>query len=291
MLVTAAVTGTNGSASEGVLEHLTSPNLSQWSVSQKPILLSGSGDQPECSDLFKWGSWYYLLYSLRGTTHYKMATSALGPWVTPETEILDGPEAIVMKSAAFKGNRRILVGFLQHDGHYGGDRIFRELVQQKDGILGTTLPKEMQPAGSSPTHIPDIQLDAAKSQALVSRSNGYVRLLANVDSASHSSYVVAIGSAELHNEERLVFDPQIHQVSWLKADGKPAAAKLQNVSDLDEPVSIALTLYGTVADLSINGHRTLIHRLDDMKDPQITFINKGSAVRISNVSVSKLKQP
>jgi beta-fructofuranosidase len=291
MLVTAAVTGSNGSASEGALEHLTSPDLSQWSVGQKPILLSGSGDQPECSDLFKWGNWYYLLYSLRGTTHYKMAASPLGPWVSPATEILDGPEAIVMKSAAFKGNRRILVGFLQRDGHYGGDRIFRELLQQKDGILGTTLPKEMQPAGSSPTHLPDTRLDAVKPKASLSRSNGYVRLVANVDAESHSSYVIAVGSADLHNEEQLIFDPRTHQVSWWKADGKPAAAKLQSVSDLDKPVSIALTLYGTVADLSINGHRTLIHRLDAMKDPQITFTNKGSAVRLSNVSVSKLKQP
>jgi beta-fructofuranosidase len=291
MLVTAAVTGRNGAASEGALEHLTSADLSDWSVSQKPMLLSGSGDQPECSDLFKWGNWYYLIFSLRGTTHYKLAASPLGPWVTPESEILDGPEAIVMKSAAFKGNRRLLVGFLQHDEHYGGDRIFRELVQQKNGILGTTLPKEMQPAGSSPRHLQNIRLDARTPRVLVTRSHSYVRLVANAEPESHSSFAIAIGPAGSGDAEKLVFDPQTHSVSWFRADGKPAAATLQNVSGLDARVSITLTLYGTVADLSINGERTLIHRLPDIKNPQVTFVNTGTAMRLSQMSVSLLQRP
>ncbi len=57
-------------------------------------------------------------------------------WLTPAEDMLYTPQARVMKIAAFKNNRRVAVGFLAEQG-FGGHLIFRELVQNQDGTLGT----------------------------------------------------------------------------------------------------------------------------------------------------------
>jgi hypothetical protein len=285
MLVTAAITAGTDGKNEGVLEHLVSKDLSNWSVVKEPFLLAGSPAQPECSDLFKWGNWYYLVFSLGGTTHYRMSKSALGPWITPESDILDGPEAFVMKASEFKGDRRLLVGFLQHDNQYGGDLVFRELLQEKGGMLGTTIPKEMQ-----------LPTKRTKTSTAISLSNGdesgrsieigdNARVTAKVFSKAQSTFTIHIGSAE---GEALVFDPGASTVTWTDSLGKPARAKLDHVEDLVGQTSIVLTLDGTLADLSVNGHRTLIHRLASSNHQRIYFSSKGGELVVSDIIVSSL---
>lgn len=209
--------------------------------------------------MFRWGAWYYLIFSLGGTTHYRIAKEPLGPWQKPKVDILDGPEAIVMKSAAFKNNRHILVGFLQHDQRYGGDLVYRELVQDKDGTLGTTIPRELAIPAAAPKPSPTIHLDEENRTAEIRHPGDHFRVSARIQPKAHSSYAISIGSrAAPQDAERLLFDPAMQQVTWIQSDGSAARATLGEVDDLDATTSITLTFYGTVADLSINGHRTLI---------------------------------
>ncbi len=129
----------------GTLELLESPDLEHWDA-RKPFLTPGYlGAQPECSDLFQWNDWCYLSFGQDGATRYRMSRSAEGPWLTPAEDILDTPQARVMKTAEFKGNRRLAVGFVAEQG-FGGQLLFRELVQNRDGSLGTRFPREMIPA-------------------------------------------------------------------------------------------------------------------------------------------------
>lgn len=259
MLVTAAIPAGDGKT-EGALEHLTSTDLAHWAVEPQPFLLSGTQEQPECSDLFPWRSWYYLLYSLSGVTHYKTAKSPLGPWTKPENDILDGPEAIVMKAAAFRDDRFLTTGFLQHDNRYGGDLVFRELIQEQDGSLGSKFPKEMmRPPASVSTHLEDLHAASGGGSPTIPVS-GDVQLDATIRAGSSNCFSLVVDYGD-HRSESLVFDRDNRTVTWTDSDGKPEHAVLKNVTDLSAPVSLILVLHGTIADLQLNGHRTLVHRL------------------------------
>lgn len=284
MIVTAALA--NGLVpNEGALEHLVSSDLSSWSVDREPFITSGSQAQPECSDLFKWGDWYYLLFSLSGTTHYRMSKSPLGPWIEPKSDILDGPEAFVMKASEFHGDRRLLVGFLQDDNQYGGDLVFRELLREPDGTLGTTIPKEMQ--------LPTKGMRAPQSMSLSHEDQSGrsidigkdARVSAKILSKDQSTFTIHIGS---EGGDSLVFDPGAGTVQWADSMGKSARARLEHVADLSGQSSITLTLYKTVADLSINGHRTLIHRLSSSNHQRIYFTCKGGDIELSQLVVASL---
>jgi hypothetical protein len=56
---------------------------------------------------------------------------------------------LVPMVGAFKGNRRILAGFMGFEG-YAGFLVFRELVQHTDGSLGMKWPEEMRPKTGDP---------------------------------------------------------------------------------------------------------------------------------------------
>ncbi len=288
MLVTAAIPNGDAGKTQGALEHLVSHDLSTWSPSPEPVLLSGSSAEPECSDLFLWRGWYYLIFSLRGTTHYRMSKTPLGPWTTPATEILDGPEAIVMKPAAFKGDRQLLVGFVSHDNRYAGDLVFRELVQEEDGTLGTKLPEEMKERAEGTRSIADIQLTADHPAGEMIAAGSNTCITATVTASASSVLSIDIGSSAV-DQEHLRFDPAEKTVTWTDSTGKPAHAKLEHVMDLTAPMSIVLVLHGTLADLSINGHRTLIHRMASSQPQQISFSSIGDRVNVSNIAVSSLR--
>jgi hypothetical protein len=220
-----------------------------------------------------------------------MSKTALGPWQSPTSDILDGAEAIVMKAAEFTGNRRLLVGFVQDKyNQYGGDLLFRELVQQSDGSLGTRLPKEMEFPVLSHRSIADAHLDASHSVVQLPDLGEHAQITATIRNDTQSAFAVAIGSAaSMRSAEQLVFDPKARTVGWIGSMGVPGHARLDDVTDLTGPVTITLTLYGTLADLSINGHRTLIHRLPVLEQPHISFIDKGVTMDISGITESVLK--
>ena len=261
MIATAAVPGPDG-RTQGALEHLTSSDLVHWTVQPQPFLLSGTTEQPECSDLFQWGDRYYLLYSLSGVTHYKMSKSPLGPWTEPENDILDGPEAIVMKAAPFRNNRFLSVGFVEHDNHYGGDLVFRELVQEQDGSLGSKFPKEMMRPIISAARVEDIRASAGQSAAPPIDISGDVQMNATVNATPGSRFAIAMHTSSADSRpESLIFDSEARTVAWMSPDGTPERAQLHDVSDFPGPIALALVIHGTIADLQLNGHRTLVHRL------------------------------
>lgn len=89
LLVTAMLAEPELAGRGGCLAHLTSPDLENWTL-QKPFLIPGYGDAPECPDYFFWNGWYYLIFSNALTARYRMADSPLGPWLRPPVDTLDG---------------------------------------------------------------------------------------------------------------------------------------------------------------------------------------------------------
>ena len=115
----------------------------------------------ECADLFQIGDWWYLIYSTysdRFVTHYRMARSPKGPWLTPAEDTFDGRAFYAAKTAS-DGQRRYLFGWNPtrtedlfgwnppvyagrdfNTWDWGGNLIVHEIVQNWDGTLGVRLP-------------------------------------------------------------------------------------------------------------------------------------------------------
>ena len=102
MLVTTALVKPPIYGRGGCLAQLVSKDLVHWQQ-REPFILPGYRGSPECSDYFYWNGWYYLVFSNYGIAHYRMSREPLGPWLRPEVDVFDGPQASVMKTAAFTG--------------------------------------------------------------------------------------------------------------------------------------------------------------------------------------------
>ena len=145
LLVTACLEESELAGRGGCLAHLKSDDLKTWTMSE-PFFIPGTPDVPECPDLFEWGGWYYLIYSSGLTAHYRMSRSWKGPWQHPGIDTFEGPAARVMKTASW-GERRIgaaWIGERMEGGFaWGGQAVFRELIQRGDGTLGVSFVPEM----------------------------------------------------------------------------------------------------------------------------------------------------
>lgn len=141
---------------DGALVHLTSNNLKDWKVEEP--LITGQPSTPECPDYFQWNDWYYIVYSDASNTYYLKSKQPYGPWQQPQSQALNEDWSNVVKTAEFLNNRRIAAAWVpsrednKDDEHemFGGNTVFRELIQLQDGTLSTKFPEEMIPAASSP---------------------------------------------------------------------------------------------------------------------------------------------
>jgi len=140
MLVTTSI---NDEARLGALAHLVSPNLEDWMEMETPFIAADDRAQPECPDYFKFGDWYYLIYSLYGQAKYEISKSPFDGWTKPESNTIGTVSLRVPKIAAF-GERLIAAGFIpiMSDG-YGGEISCLEVFQQSDGTLEFGLVKEL----------------------------------------------------------------------------------------------------------------------------------------------------
>ena len=106
--------------------------------------------------MFRIGGWWYLVFSEYRdvwSTHYRMARSPQGPWLTPADDGFDERAYYAAKTVS-DGTRRFIAGWLctkegQQDGgkyEWGGSLMVHELLQRQDGTLGAGLPKEVEEA-------------------------------------------------------------------------------------------------------------------------------------------------
>ena len=138
----------------GAVALATSDDLLTWSV-PKPIYIPWNTMCPECPEMFKLGSWWYLVYSHfseDANTTYRVSKSCHGPWRVPPTPGVDGRRFYAAKSMPGV-NRRIMWGSVyerialndESDWTYGGDfGIPRQLTSMKDGSLAVSIPPEVR---------------------------------------------------------------------------------------------------------------------------------------------------
>jgi hypothetical protein len=302
MLVTASLLHPAISDHAGVLEQLVSKDLQHWRVLPEPFLVTGHKASPECSDLFLWKGWYYLLFGEDGATHYRMAHSMTGTWIKPVNDILDSQEARVMKVAEFSGDRLIGVAFIPQ-GNWGGNLVFRELHQAGDGTLLLSFPPEMVPRGKPITQwkaIPEagdvyavdgqiiLKGEKADASAMLEGlpQDFYLKAkLSPQDARKKFGFIVTGQENGIERAFRLEIDPSSGIVRWQE----PATAHIDGVLDAGKPVEIEIVANGTIVDLAINGKHTLIHRLPALQQRHISLFANGGTVTATDMAVSSIQ--
>ncbi len=130
MLVTSSV------GTDGALAHLTSADLETWEQHEPFILAGKDTDQPECSDWFRMGNRYYLVFSLGGTARYRFSDTPAGPWTEPEDGGIIVDRSFRVPKAAVLNGRTVFSGFVLDPGYgYGGHIEMYEATQNADGTL------------------------------------------------------------------------------------------------------------------------------------------------------------
>jgi beta-fructofuranosidase len=277
MLVTASLTDPPVPGRGGCLAHLVSEDLRHWEQCE-PFIIPGLPGAPECPDYFAWRGWHYLIFSNEGVARYRLSRDPFGPWLRPPVDTFDGPAARVMKTAAFTGDRRIGVAWIgAREGNtdhgafqFGGNAVFRELVQAADGTLRAKFPAEMVPWGRALSNPAikalasgvgcsgrGVRLSAPEglAAAVIDGVPRDVRLTLRVaPAAGVAGFGLRLRAAETFNSGyELHFAPHAGVVRLNEQ-------VICGVTGLDHPFDLEVVLMGDLIDVCIDGRRTVIDR-------------------------------
>lgn len=300
MTVTASLASPASPDQAGALEHLTSPDLKTWKVEPSPFLITGYAADPECSDVFLWHGWYYLLFSENGQAHYRMSRSSSGPWTKPTVDVFDGTEARVMKTAAFNGDRRIGVAFVP-DGDFGGNLVYREIVQTPDGLLSAIFLREMIPVGT-PGSTPSLLLTGegveitpgkiflkSSTSVSIAHPENFIFRATLTPGSGATRFGIRFGTAE--SSATLEFNPAQSLIQWQdSSSSKVAGPLLAEVGDLGKPVKIELVSTGKVVDIQVNGRHTLVHRLPCTGNGPMRVFSDSGDLAIADLTIEALRK-
>ncbi|MFT4122254.1 MAG: GH32 C-terminal domain-containing protein [Microbacteriaceae bacterium] len=148
----------------GIVARLESDDLISWRDAE-PIWDPRRFITQECPDVFRWGDWWYLVYSEFSDsfcTRYRMSRSVDGPWLAPEDDTVDGRAFYAAKTVAL-GEDRYFVGWIaskqdqRDDGawQWAGTMATLQAHQRPDGTLRFDLPESIKAAHGDRIDITD----------------------------------------------------------------------------------------------------------------------------------------
>lgn len=131
----------------------TTPASNNWQL-KNPVYTTGDYNVPETPQMFKWGNYWYLIFSensVENTTRYRISSSSLGPWATPANDKLDGQYQYASKVAS-NGTNTYLFGWCPTKGgssdgggrDFGGNLVVHKLTQNTDGTINVTVPENVE---------------------------------------------------------------------------------------------------------------------------------------------------
>jgi len=270
------------------------------------------GTSNECPDFFHWNGWYYFLL---GRNAIWKSRSMLGPWQEQTPVVYEG--LMVPKVAPFKGNRRIMAGFVSWPG-WGGNLALRELLQYSDGSLGVKWPREVVPESG-----PQIELDFEALTAGSSRKGAMITLnaketleismLKKVPTDVYISMNIKPqpgtkcfgltfhGAGRYEKGRELRFELARERVQFgnvsngrLANESKgqthtAADFAITDVKDLDKPFKLEIiTRKDRIIDVCIDERRTIINRVSSIEGDCLFFFAKNGNVSFENIEMRPL---
>lgn len=288
----------------GSLVHLVSKDLKKWDL-MEPVL-TGQSAVPECPDYFLWKGWYYLVYGDNGDTYYVKSRTPYGPWEEPKFQAFNESWSNVLKTASFKNDRRIAASWVpsRHENKdnngemFGGNALFREVIQGPDGTLETKFPEEMIPAHGAPVKTDFVKDSFSKTEGdntlLISAPNGVgaahienvplnARITMEIEPiGSNDEFGFYMRSDEHASNGYKTSFSAINQTVWL------GNTNIKAVQGLNKAIRIDLIMTGDIIDMSIDGKRCIVNRTPEQKGNFLWFFAKHGAVKFKSVKISPL---
>lgn len=288
---------------EGALVHLTSKDLKSWDV--KNPVLTGQGSVPECPDYFYWNGWYYLIYGHHGNTFYMKSRSKFGPWEEPRDQALNEDFSNVAKTAEFINGRRIAAAWIpsrieDKDNMreiFGGNAVFREVIQREDGTLSTKFPPEMIPATGEPLKLTlnyDSMTFHEHGKYLITASDGVgaaftdgiplnCRITMEIepigDSEEYGLYLRS--DVKAAGGYKLSFSAN-NQVVTL------ANTSISAVNGLNNTIKVDIIMKDDIIDVNVDSRRCIVNRLPEQKGNFLWIYAKHGKVMFKSIEVSPL---
>ena len=189
---------------KGCVGLCVSQDLIHWDYREPLYAPATSQSANECPDIFKWGDWWYLTFSVftdRFQTLYRMSKSMNGPWITPEVDTFDTRCFYAAKHGTDGENHYMYgwnptkdetpSGFNPKEDFgkdyaswdWGGTMIVHQLIQREDGTLCVKPPEAVDRALTEPV-TPEImpvngEWQVTQDSASVSSPYAYASLLMN----------------------------------------------------------------------------------------------------------------
>ncbi len=309
----------------GVVAQCVSRDLERWQPVE-PFWNPRRYIAHECPEVFKWGDWWYLVYSEFSdafTTRYRMAKSLAGPWMTPQHDTLDGRGFYAAKSAERDG-RRFFFGWIasreggRDDGawQWAGTLSAVEAHQRADGALDFSFAAELLQRFDEPLRLglpsgaPEgTRLDAADDyRALVSSTvlperfrasftldiaPGTVEcgLLLRASEDGDTSYQLRLEP----RRSRMVFDRWPRRVTgegqWEVSGDVPFLIELERACDLRPGRhTLEVIVDGELCVANLDGSVMLSTRLYDHAGGRIGVFAGDGAIVIHELTVSALTE-
>ncbi len=282
----------------GELLHYTTEDLIHYRLEGTFLHTNGI---PECSDIFRWGSHCHLFFSLAWQTYARIADTLSGPWQIPAQDVPASRYCAVMKTAPWKDNRRIGVAWLppvfeqkipccgiQQNYEFGGRMIFREMIQNPDGSLGTAfLPEALENVRERiPLEDREVADDNGLAQSFLGEVPRYFRLEGEVDFPDKRIHCFGFQITSTDGSRRLVeFFPRSGEV---KMDGQITASQWNFT---EKAVFFRLERSGEILDLEFGGNRTLTLAGYPFDNGGLSFQVAGGSAKLKNAVLCLTNPP
>lgn len=283
---------------------LTSKDLETWTEVKDPAIASDER-LATCPNLFRFGEWHYYLCA----SGFWRSKEPFGPWTRHAPKRVDN--LAVPKTAAFGKDRRIYAGFLA-DGGWGGNSILRELVQDKDGWLGTRFVPELIPASGDPLPItfepktPDadggaIRIDASSPSRSVAipKVPGDYRIQMEITpdpKAVAASFGIGLRASATGGDDGcdLVFEPSRGRARFTKmrdsAGGEASGPAIESVAGMEQPFHVDIIVRHDILDAEIAGFRSVTTRFWNPAADRIRLFVDGGTVTFKNIRIRPLEE-
>jgi len=267
----------------------------------------------ECPDLFKIGSYWYLVFSedWSGTkgTHYRMATTSNGPWTTPEHDMLDGEYFYAAKTAS-DGNNRYLFGWTARKAPendtggktWAGNMVTHELTQNADGTLAVKAPQAIAVRFSQSTQVAmessagsvsvtgnTYALNAGQETAIATFANTgkKFRLNAKVTLGSNSGWAGFVFHTDADGHYyKIVFEPAQGRIAAYNSTGQEVTRVPFNL-EAGTAYNVELITEGSICVLYVNGKVALSNRIYGRDNQKWGLIASGTGATITGLEVNK----
>jgi hypothetical protein len=229
-----------------------------------------------------------------------------GPWQPASTFILDALS--YPKVAPFRDGRMIAAGFLAHRG-WGGDVVFRELLQEEDGTLGSRFVPEMIPRTGEELPLvttSDSAAAIAGDTVTAKGAKGFcaipltgiprdVRIsFQAVPDGNATGFGIGLRSSADHSRcLELRVEPARAAAGLFAVDGNREQAgapanQRHHLGKLDAALTIDIVCRRDIVDVEIGGRRTLIQRYWNPGSDRIYLYAEGGDVRFDVVRICPL---